>query len=176
MECDNNEYDFACPGESNGRVANVTLIGEPTLTGHGVHFRRGTNGGVFNSIIVDWNSVGFRMQHNETFDNGVGIRPPVQNHATAVDLPLTNAAFRVAFGPNPVSARSVFAFNLGTTERVDIKVFNLRGRLVESVYSGSLGAGSHTIGWIPKDKAAGVYLYQVRAGNQVASGKLMVSR
>ena len=98
MECDNNEFDFSCPGESNGIMANLTLIGEPTLTANGIHFRRGTNGGIFNSIVTGWASTGFRMQHDETFDNGVGPRPSFYT-ATPVAAPdpvLTQPAFRVA--------------------------------------------------------------------------------
>ena len=166
MECDNNEFDFSCPGESNGIMANLTLIGEPTLTANGIHFRRGTNGGIFNSVIVDWKSTGFRMQHDETFDNGVGPRPSFYA-ATPVSAPdpvQTQPAFRVALDRNPVFGNSNFMFNLTGAADVQIRVFNVRGRLVDTVHSGFLGEGSHMIGWNPKNQSSGVYLYQVQAG------------
>lgn len=173
MECDNNEFDFSCPGESNGIVANLTLIGAP-LTANGVHFRRGTNGAVFNSIIVDWVSSGFRMQHDETFDNGVGPQPPLYA-STGVGGPgFTNASFRVSLGRNPVVGTGQFMFSLPKGEDVQIRVFNARGRLVDTVHSGFLGEGLHTISWNPREQSSGMYLYQVQAGRQVATGKMTV--
>lgn len=174
MECDNNEFDYSCPGESNGVFANLTLIGEPTKTANGIHFRRGTNGGIFNSIIVDWNSTGFRMQHDETFDNGVGPQPTLLTPVTAVDDRVTLPGFRVSFAPNPVISNSTFSFTLTRPEQVEIRVFNVRGRLVERVVDRQLGAGPHTISWNPREQSNGIYLYQVRAGEKVATGKMMV--
>lgn len=177
MECDNNEYDYSCPDESNGIMANLTLIGEPTLTGHGIHFRRGTNGGVLNSIITNFQAVGFRMQHDETFDNGVGARPSLYTAPPPTGIggeSFTQSAFRVSLDRNPVFGNSHFMFSLARTADVKIRVFNIQGRLVDTVYSGALGEGAHMIGWNPRSSASGVYLYQVQAGNQVATGKLTV--
>lgn len=176
MECDNNEFDFSCPGESNGIMANLTLIGEPTLTANGIHFRRGTNGGIFNSIITGWASTGFRMQHDETYDNGVGSQPGLYTAGptAAPDPVLTQPAFRVALDRNPVFGNSNFMFNLTRGADVQIRVFNAAGRLVDTVHNGFLGEGSHRIGWNPRNQSSGVYLYQVEAGSNVAAGKLTV--
>ena len=153
----------------------MTLIGEPTLTANGVHFRRGTNGGIFNSIIVDWASTGFRMQHDETFDNGVGPRPTVYAKFVGVEDGISSSAsFRAAFGPNPVVGNGQFMFTLPKRSDVTVRVFDTRGRLVDTVFSGTREAGPVNLGWTPRNQASGVYFYQVQAGDQVATGKLMV--
>ena len=182
MECDNNEDDNECANESNGIVANVTLIGGSTGKGTsstGTNFRRGTNGGVFNSIIVDFVGVGFDMDNSATFANGVGPRPSLFTGDLTIGIEdgISNAAaFAVKFGPNPFQAngQGQFRFALPRATDVSIKVFDARGRLVDSVYEGRLEAGIQNKVWTPRNQANGVYFYQVQAGDQVASGKMML--
>ena len=181
MECDNNEDDNECPSESNGIVANLTLIGGSQGRGTsstGINFRRGTNGGVFNSIIVDFAGVAFDMDSAATFANGVGPRPALQSVGTVttgIEGGISNSAFNVSFAPNPVQAgNGMFRFTLPKSSDVQVRVFNARGRLVDTVFSGRLDAGTRELSWTPRNQANGVYFYQVQAGGQVASGKLML--
>ena len=181
MECDNNELDNECATESNGIVANLTLIGGSTGRGTsstGINFRRGTNGGVFNSIIMDFAGVAFDMDNSATFANGVGFRPSllsVGSVGTGIENGISNSAFDVSFAPNPVqTGNGMFSFTLPRAGEIKIRIFDARGRLVETVASERREAGFHTVSWTPRNQANGVYFYQVQAAGQVASGKMML--
>ena len=116
------------------------------------------------------------MQHIETFQNGVGPRPSLWTAFGEEPVSVTSVAqFRAQFGPNPVVGNGQFMFSLPRATDVKIRVFNARGRLVDTVFAGQLEAGPQVMSWTPRNQASGVYFYQVQAGGQVATGKLLIA-
>lgn len=175
VEGDNNEFDPDCPLRSNPCFANLTLIGSPDIGGRGARIRVGADAGIFNSVIVDWDDQGFR--YGETpGDDGLNLpnclRPRQKSVATGIE---SVYGFRVTLAPNPVVGQSTFAFNLPQQTNVQVKIFNAAGRLIDTVYDGSLASGDQLVHWAPGQKSAGVYYYSVVAGNQKAKGKLLVA-
>lgn len=70
--------------------------------------------------------------------------------------------------PNPFNPRTTVSFELAQASRVQLEVYDLRGRLVASLLNEERGAGSHQVIWTGKDMqgravASGVYLYRLRA-------------
>lgn len=172
IEADNNEFDFDCPGRSNPTIANVTFIGAAGGA-NGIHLRRGTNGCVFNAIVVDFPSTGLRVQHDESYANCLATSPGAYDcQVTAAPLPV--AGFRVAVAPNPVVGQSSFSFNLPAAGNVQVKIYNAAGRVVDTVHDGYMDQGSNLITWSPRQNAAGVYYYSVVSGENLAQGKLLV--
>jgi hypothetical protein len=71
------------------------------------------------------------------------------------------------------------SFDLPVAGHVQLRVFDVSGRLVASVYEGQLAAGQHTLEWAGVDEngqdvSAGLYFAQVVAGEQTASAKVLV--
>ncbi|TMQ74017.1 MAG: hypothetical protein E6K81_01645 [Candidatus Eisenbacteria bacterium] len=72
-------------------------------------------------------------------------------------------------GPNPSSTVTRLQLALPFRTRVDLRIFDLRGRLVRTLVAGELPAGRHPVEWIGDDAAGhaagpGVYFCLVRAG------------
>ncbi len=84
--------------------------------------------------------------------------------------------------PNPFNPRTVLSFEAGGAGRVDLAIFDLRGRLVRTLVSEPLPAGRHEVVWDGMDQtgrhvASGTYLARVREGSgQASSRKLMLVR
>jgi len=62
-----------------------------------------------------------------------------------------------------------------------LRVFDVNGRLVASVYEGRLDAGPHSLEWPGVDDAgtdvsAGLYFARMEASDRTASGKILVLR
>ncbi len=82
--------------------------------------------------------------------------------ATGVESP---AALRVALAqnfPNPFNPRTTIRFQLPTADRVLLGIYDVRGRLIKSLISGSLPAGQHGMTWngldaLGRPAASGVY-------------------
>ena len=75
------------------------------------------------------------------------------------------------FAPNPV--RSSAMVTLSGNGFVQLSVFDIAGRIVETPFSGSI-SGEHTLNWNTSDLAPGMYFLRLTQGNDVSSAKVMV--
>ncbi|MEK9136018.1 MAG: hypothetical protein AAB393_02750 [Bacteroidota bacterium] len=55
-----------------------------------------------------------------------------------------------------------------------VRPFYLPGRKAARLVNGQLGPGTHEVTWDAKDEAAGVYVYQLKAGEYTAARKLVL--
>jgi hypothetical protein len=65
-----------------------------------------------------------------------------------------------------------FVFSLASPARVVLNVYDFRGKLVATPFSGKLTAGQQLIPFNTNNISAGVYMYRLRAGNTVKAGKI----
>lgn len=185
IEADNNEFNNAtelCSGRSNPTLSNFTILGNKTgpVTTDGVHLRRGTGGTVLNSIIAGWKSNALELNGAETFANHCSDRvsasgPGIHCSSQTTNAPLARGNLFVAFGrPNPVRTNHAITFALPEAGPVTVEVFSADGRMVQQVANGPFAAGRHTLEWnVERSLPAGMYFYQVRAGERQASGKFI---
>ncbi len=80
--------------------------------------------------------------------------------------------------PNPFNPTTTIAYTLKNKENVEIKIYDINGRLVNTLFSGVKVAGSHQVVWNSTDSngyrvASGVYFYAVST-NQTQVVKKMV--
>jgi hypothetical protein len=71
--------------------------------------------------------------------------------------------------PNPFNPQTEIQFTLPQGGDVRLVIFDVRGRLVRTLVSGSLAAGVHAVTWNGRDdggraQASGVYLALLEAG------------
>jgi hypothetical protein len=95
-------------------------------------------------------------------------------NATAGSFPL--AVLPVA--PHPARGSAVIQFTLPTRARASVGIFDVNGRLVQSLVSSELPAGLHTTHWSGASASGasappGVYYVQLRAGGQVQTRRLV---
>jgi flagellar hook assembly protein FlgD len=79
--------------------------------------------------------------------------------------------------PNPFNPVTTIEFTLPHDGDASLKVFDLRGRLVRTLFDGPQFAGARTVEWNGRDAsgarvASGVYLYRLLAGNHVEQRKM----
>ena len=103
--------------------------------------------------------------------------------AALVLLPLAFAAYKPA--PNPFSAQSTIRFDLPAAAEggwpVDVSLYNVAGRKIRSLVSGSLPGGRYSYRWDGRDNsgvklAAGVYFLQIKAGPNEAKDRIVFLR
>jgi hypothetical protein len=76
--------------------------------------------------------------------------------------------------PNPFNPTTTVKFQLAESAQVDIRVYDLQGRLVMSLPAQRLSAGTHSTVIDASGLSTGVYLYRLTAGVNVASGKMVL--
>ena len=76
--------------------------------------------------------------------------------------------------PNPARGTTTIAFTLAEPGEVKLEVFDLSGRKVATVAEGRRAAGENEATFDASRLAAGVYIYRLQAGDEVASKRLAV--
>ncbi len=95
------------------------------------------------------------------------------------ELPSNLAVARVA--PNPFNPKTTITYDLPRSGRVQLRIYDLRGRLVRDLVDGQVAAGQHSVHWDGTDgsgavAAAGVYFVRVDDGSQLATRKIVLAK
>ncbi|MDD2229265.1 MAG: two-component regulator propeller domain-containing protein [Candidatus Cloacimonetes bacterium] len=86
------------------------------------------------------------------------------NNTDFVEKP--NASFSLTNYPNPFTASTNISFVINKATPVELKVFNLKGQLVKTLYNNVLSKGQQQLSWDGTDNdnrstAQGIYLYRL---------------
>ncbi len=83
--------------------------------------------------------------------------------------------------PNPFNSFTAFSILLPEASEVTVRIFNVVGQEIATLFDGKLNAGRHKMIWDGKDNAgklvtSGVYFYQAEMSKQVMTRKLLYLR
>jgi hypothetical protein len=76
--------------------------------------------------------------------------------------------------PNPFNPSTNISFSVGTYSHTFLRVYDILGREVETIFSGVLSAGNYTKQWNAKNYPSGVYFYRLQAGTFTETKKLVL--
>jgi len=76
--------------------------------------------------------------------------------------------------PNPFNPTTTIEFALPHTQQIQLTVYNLLGQRVGELAQGAYTAGRHQVQFDGSRLASGVYVYQLVAGDQVETKKMML--
>ena len=100
------------------------------------------------------------------------------NVFTGVDpSPLITTSFLLEQNyPNPFNPATNIKFQIPSTSFVTLKVFDVLGREVATLVNEEKTAGTYSAQWNAGSVASGVYFYRLKAGEYVATKKLILLR
>ncbi|MBN2009823.1 T9SS type A sorting domain-containing protein [candidate division KSB1 bacterium] len=83
--------------------------------------------------------------------------------------------------PNPFNPTTVISYQLSATGVVNLSIFNIKGQLVRTVVSGKQASGYQHVQWDGRNNygqqvSSGVYLYRLRAGEQVQTRRMVLMK
>ncbi len=76
--------------------------------------------------------------------------------------------------PNPFNPWTTIPFTLVDSAPTSVTIYNLRGEVVSTLFSGNLGAGYHETRWNASEASSGVYLVKLESGGISKTHKIMV--
>lgn len=81
--------------------------------------------------------------------------------------------------PNPCQGWTKIGFNLAQAGQTSLKIYNIQGQLVRTLFEGGMTAGFHSAVWDGRDSrgrkvAGGMYLYRLSAGTAAETRKMLV--
>ena len=95
---------------------------------------------------------------------------------TVVNMPAP-AVYNYSLGqnyPNPFEKSTTIPFTLLETEKVNLVLYDLNGRVVKVLLNASKDAGKHTVSFNAGALAKGIYYYRIHAGDFTDVKKLIV--
>jgi predicted outer membrane repeat protein len=78
--------------------------------------------------------------------------------------------------PNPFNPSTVIRFDLPERMEVELAIFNLLGQKVAVLVGGQQNAGRYEIEFEAHNLPSGVYVYRLRTGTEIRSGKMLLIR
>ncbi|MCK9245257.1 MAG: T9SS type A sorting domain-containing protein [Candidatus Marinimicrobia bacterium] len=75
--------------------------------------------------------------------------------------------------PNPFNPSVTIPYGLIENGQMSLKVYNLRGELVETLISAYALKGAYSLNWQPQNLSAGIYLIRMQSGNHTSMQKVV---
>jgi hypothetical protein len=154
--------NFPIEGPTTGQILGSAALGD--LDGDGdMEIAAGMSGAGLNLMVIDYKadaSVADLIWPN--FGKDIWRSGNYSDVVTSVeDQPMQPQSFGLAQNyPNPFNATTTIRFSLKSDGEATLSVYDLLGRRINTLKSGRLSAGTHSIAWNGKNEA----------GNEVASG------
>jgi hypothetical protein len=76
--------------------------------------------------------------------------------------------------PNPFNPITTIEYSVPTSGQVKLAVYDLEGREVAVLVSGTQNAGSYSVAWDGSKTASGIYFYRLTAGEQVFTSRMLL--
>jgi hypothetical protein len=92
--------------------------------------------------------------------------------STIVGLPKTYTLAQPY--PNPFNPTTTIQFSLPQSEMVSMKVYDLNGRLIETLLNNFQDMGNHTITWDGSSQSSGMYFVRLESGEFIQTRKVIL--
>lgn len=81
--------------------------------------------------------------------------------------------------PNPFNPETRIYYTLPENQDVKLIIYNVLGQQVRTLVSSAMNAGHHVVNWDGRNEAgqlvpSGLYFYRIKAGNNIASRRMML--
>jgi hypothetical protein len=167
----------------NGDAAQITSTLMPTVVNDltidneaGVTLSQETtiNGVLLLSAGVFDNTIPFELGPDGSIveDGGSLLHPYTSVEEFSSEIP---QSFYVDQNyPNPFNPSTVIRFGLPSASFVSVKLYNLLGQEVITLFEGDMNAGTYEIPLDASNLSSGAYLYRVQAGDNITTKRMML--
>ena len=159
------DYAYIAAGPSGGlRVVDITDPYDPRLSGCYVTPGHCNDIAVHGEVVyvADWD-------HFEIYDcdEAVGVNSP-SSPGIANTFVLSNPY------PIPFNAETVITFTLPKSGEVSLKIYDIQGRIVQTLSAGQFNQGWHRVTFNAENLASGVYFINLTAGDFTDTKKTLL--
>jgi spore coat protein A, manganese oxidase len=172
-----------------GKPTNIKLIGQPKYPGPDEQGWKDTwvaYPGEVTRVIANFDRAGMYVWHchilsHEEHDM---MRPffvgemssSVTRKSSSPDIAPKDELLQLVVMPNPFSTYVTLQFNLKEEQRVSIQLYDVKGKLVKTVFNGEKQAGVHRISIGGGNMANGAYFCKININGQQFLKKLVLQK
>ncbi|MFH1118621.1 MAG: T9SS type A sorting domain-containing protein, partial [Bacteroidota bacterium] len=101
----------------------------------------------------------------------------IKNLASEYNTPVNITDRLIANYPNPFTDKTTLAFMLPEDNHVKLEVYDLSGKLLQTLFYGDVTGGQHyTAVFDGNNLSAGMFIYRMTTNNEVVSGKIILRK
>lgn len=78
--------------------------------------------------------------------------------------------------PNPFNPSTVISYNVNNPDFVVVKIFDILGKEIKSFDEGFKNKGRYSVLFDGANLSSGTYFYQLKVGNQIKNGKMLLTK
>ncbi|MDP8239404.1 MAG: T9SS type A sorting domain-containing protein [Candidatus Hatepunaea meridiana] len=117
-------------------------------------------------LIIGQYEADLHFDSNDPENPNLVINVMINIETTGVpeDTPIPQDFSLSRVWPNPFNAMTRIGYTLPTKEQISIKVYDVYGHLVSTLFDGEQTAGEHLLTWNSQNIPTGIYLVRMKAG------------
>ena len=104
----------------------------------------------------------------------------LKQRITAVAEPLASSQIPKSLNlinyPNPFNSGTTIEFSLPKTDFVTLKIYNIFGQEIATIFSGNLATGTYRYHWDASDYASGLYYCRIASGDYQQTNKMILMK
>jgi hypothetical protein len=130
------------------------------------------------AVDLEGNKSGF--SESVTFNQRGGSQDKIAATSSSQDI-LPGQFVLYQNHPNPFNPNTAIQFAIPEAQEVEIAVYSLTGQKIVTLAKSFMEQGIHQVAWDGKDAqgktvSSGVYIYQLKAGNQHIAQKMLLAK
>ena len=130
------------------------------------------------AVRPEWVNIYLADSTGNSRGNGPSLITSVENDPNNNIIP--QSELLISNYPNPFNSTTLIVFTIPydlTNKNVELKIYDVQGRLVKTLVNENLTAGNYIVKWGGNNDnlqgvASGVYFYNLKAGERTKSGKM----
>jgi len=76
--------------------------------------------------------------------------------------------------PNPFNPNTTIRFDIPTWSFTNLVIYDIQGRIIETIISQNLSAGSYSVEWIAGNLSSGIYFYKIHSGDYTEARNMIL--
>jgi beta-N-acetylhexosaminidase len=113
---------------------------------------------------------------DESYTRIMALKQRVLSTVPGISLASVPTDFNLGNYPNPFNSSTMIAVQTPEPQHVSLKVFDLLGREIATLFDDDLPAGTRQISWNAANVSSGVYIAQIRSNRQSKSIKMLLMK
>jgi hypothetical protein len=157
------------------QLVNAQCTGDKVLMSKGVNDCCGSKHRC-QSKCIDSSQVQSHLNHGWYYGNcQINLSCCCCEKLDANEFTTISYDYDLSISPNPVSNSTTISFYLPESQKVTIKIFDVNGRLMETVADKYFDEEENEIVWNATDMKAGIYFLTMQTNDFIKSEKLIVT-
>jgi hypothetical protein len=120
----------------------------------------------------NWWTGGIKIKYSAGFRINPNSPPPIGIKNIGNEIPKDYKLY--SNYPNPFNPVTKIAFDIPKSSETKLVVFDISGKVVETLVNQKLDAGKYEVIWSAENYSSGIYFYRFRSGNYTESKKMLL--